>query len=293
MEDEPEDYEPEPGPAAPAAAAPAEQRARPAKKAKEKKPRGFFGRWIRRLIVLAILLGGGYYVYTFFFPDQPPPWQVMEQEKQKVVSMVEERLRQPPPPEPEPAPPPPPPAPVVTQPQPKPKPAPRRPEPAREQGPWSIQVATCFFPSCLDSYKSYLQGQNRSVIVRDRTSQSESLEIYSISTWRERVEAQELADQINREHPLEGHAFIFREQGGYRISMGAFSDLARANIVKDALNQQYRGNIAFATRVKAFPYKLQSVLTGRYPTRDAAAAALGKLKDAEPRLKDAFVTRNR
>ncbi|HEX9842020.1 MAG TPA: SPOR domain-containing protein, partial [bacterium] len=81
--------------------------------------------------------------------------------------------------------------------------------------------------------------------------------------------------------------------GGYRISMGAFSDLARTNIVKDALNQQYRGNIAFGTRVKAFPYKLQSVLTGRYASRDAAAAALSSLKNAEPRLKDAFVTRNR
>jgi hypothetical protein len=45
--------------------------------------------------------------------------------------------------------------------------------------------------------------------------------------------------------------------------------------------------------VKAFPYKLQSVLTGRYASRDAAAAALSSLKNAEPRLKDAFVTRNR
>jgi hypothetical protein len=290
----PEAGEEEEVPAPAARAAPAAERARPARQPREKKPRGFFGRLIRWIVLLAILGGGGYFVYQFFFPDLQPPWQVMEEQKGKLISMVEERLRKPPPPpKPEVTPlPPPPPAVMQPRPRPTPRPEARKPAPPKESGPWSIQVATCFFPSCLDSYRGYLESQKRSVIVRDRTSQSESLEIYSVSTWRERDEAQELSDRVNREHPLEGHAFIFREDGGYRISMGAFSDLARANIVKDTLNQQFRGEMIFATRVKAFPYKLQSVLTGRFPTRGAAEEALAALKNAEPRLKDAFVMRN-
>jgi hypothetical protein len=267
-------------------AAPVAQRARPARQAQAKKERGFFGRLLRWLILLALVFGGGYWVYQFFFPDVQPPWQVVEQETDKLVGIIEERLR-PPPPELVPAPAP---APAPARPAPPPPPRPAAPPP--ERGPWSIQVATCFFPSCMESYRSYLESHKRSVIVRERSAQSESLEIYSQSTWSDRQQAQDLADRVNHEHPLEGQAFLFREDGGYRISMGAFADLARANIVKDALNQQYRGEIVFATRAKAFPYRLQSVLTGRYPTRATADQALAKLKDAEPRLKDAFVTRN-
>jgi cell division septation protein DedD len=293
---EPEaEAEPEPESERAPRAAAAPERPRPLRQARQPRKRGFFGRLIRWIILLAILGGGGYFAYLFFFPDLQPPWQVMEQQKSKLMSMVEEKLRKPPPAQPQPPPPPPPP-PVAMQPQPRPKPRPapkRAPAPPKEMGPWSIQVATCFFPSCLESYRGYLEGQHRSVLVRDKASQSESLEIYSISNWSDRDQAQQLADRVNREQPLEGHAFIFREEGGYRISMGAFSDLGRANIVKDALNQQYQGQMVFATRAKAFPYKLQSVLTGRFPTRDAAEASLTDMKNAEPRLKDAFVTRNR
>ena len=277
-----------PAPAPAARAAPEPARPRPARPPREKKEPGFVRRWFVRLIVLGILVGGGYYAYDFFFPDAQPPWQVVQQQKTRLMGVFEK-----PAPKPQPPPrveePPPPPPPVM---QPKPKPVVRAPAPPREQGPWSIQIATCFFPSCLDSYKAYLAGAKRSVVVRERMSSSESLEIYSISTWREREPAQELADRINGAHPLEGHAFLLQESGGLRISMGAFADLARANVVKDALNQQYQGQVAFATRVRAFPYKLQSVMTGRFPTREAAEQALAALKNAEPRLKDAFVARN-
>ncbi|HKI98717.1 MAG TPA: hypothetical protein VKB51_09615 [bacterium] len=296
MPEEAEEEEEE-APAAPPprAAAPERERPRAAPRPKQKQERGFLGRWFRRLILLGLIFGAGYFVYQFFFPDLKPPWQVMQQEKSKLVSVLQQKMQQPPP---QPVqPPPPPPPPVAMQPRPKPKPRPKpmpkRPAPPREQGPWSIQVATCFFPSCVDSFRSYLEEQKRSVLVRDKVSQSESLEIYSLSTWQDRDLAQALVDRINREQPMEGHAFLFREQGGYRISMGAFADLGRANIVKDALNQQYVGQVAFATRVRAFPYKVQSILTGRYPNRDAANNALAALKNAEPRLKDAFVTRNR
>jgi hypothetical protein len=276
------------GVAAPTAA-PAAAPAKAPRKPREKKPRGFFGRLVRWAILLAILGGGGYYVYQFFFPEFPLPWQVVTEEKDKLVSMMEEKLRQPPPPpEPEPAPPPPP-AMVRA---PSPAPAPRPAGPAPERGPWSIQVATCFFPSCLESYRSYLQATKRSVLVREKKASNESLEIYSLSTLGEREEAQALADRINKSHPLEGHAYLFREGGGYKISMGAFADLSRANVVRDALNRQFTGEIDFATRLKSFPYQLKSILTGRYPTRAAADQALAALRHADPRFKDAFVTRN-
>jgi hypothetical protein len=278
--------EPEAAPAPAARAAPEPPRPRAPRPPRVKKEPGFLRRWFVRLIVLGILFGGGYYAYEFFFPNAQLPWQVVQQQKTRLMGVFQK-----PAPKLPPAPtveePPPPPPPVV-----QPRPVVRKPAPPREHGPWSIQIATCFFPSCLDSYKTYLLGQKRSVVVRERMSSSESLEIYSISTWREREPAQELVDRINGAHPLEGHAFLLHESGGDRISMGAFADLARANIVKDALNQQYQGQVAFATRVRAFPYKLQTVMTGRFPTREAAEQALAALRNAEPRLKDAFVARN-
>lgn len=267
------------------------ERAAPEPRPREKKKRGLFGRLLRWLIVLGILLGGGYYLYLFFFPDFPLPWQVMEEEKDKLISLLEEKLQPAPPLEP--APRPPTPAPAVAPP-PKPRPAPvvRPAKPPPERGRWSIQVATCFFPSCLDGYRSYLQAHQRSVLVREKRSNNESLEIYSVSTYGDREQAQELADRINKNHPLEGHAYIFREKGGYKISMGTFADLARTNVIKDALNEQFFGDVGFVTRLKTIPYKLKSVMTGRYPSRRAAQAALAKLRDEDPRFKDAFVTGN-
>jgi SPOR domain len=307
-EEAPPEAEPEEAPPPPprrAAAEPERERPRPAPRPRGKRKRGFFGRWFRRLIFLAILAGVGYFVYQFFFPDLQPPWQVVQQEKSRLMNILQQQLNQklgqafpskpvqrPPALPPVAPPPPPPPPPPVMHVRPKARPAARPPAPPREHGPWSIQVATCFFPSCLDSYRAYLEVQHRSVLVRDKASQSESLEIYSISTWQQREQAQELSDRINLGQPMEGHAFLLHEDGGYRISMGAFADLARANFVKDALNQKYQGQVVFATRVRAFPYKVQSVLTGRYPTREAADQALAALKNAEPRLRDAFVTRN-
>lgn len=266
-------------------AAPAPVKEKPKKAPREKKPRGPLFKMIKWLVLLGIFAGGGYYAYMFFFPEYPMPWDVIEGEKDKLVSVFEERLAKPPPPEPLKLAPPPP-----VQPRPAPV---RKPEPPKEQGPWSVQVASCFFPSCLEGYSSFLKSTGRSVVVRGRTARSETLEIRSIATLGDLEPAQRLAERINSNHPLEGHAYAVKVQGGYRISMGAFADLSRAKVVKEALNEQFFGEIAFSTQLKTFPYQMKSVMTGRYPSRSAANKALAQLRDKEPRFKDAFVARNR
>lgn len=286
-------------PAAPAAAAAPEprreQRAAPKRERAPREPRkrGFFGRLVRWVILLGILAGIAYALYWFFFPSFEVPWQVEEPPPR--MEPAPPPQPEPPAPEPEPKamrrPPPPPPEP---EPEPKPKPAPKpraAAKPAPQRGPWHIQVATCFFDSCVADYRAYLQSRGRKVTLRTKTASTEALEIYSSSAFADRESAQAMADRINAEHPLEGHAYAYQENGSWRLSMGAFPDLARANVVRDSLNQQFAGDVMFATRLKAFPYHLRSVLTGGYATRNQAEAELQALRQQNERFNDAFVTR--
>lgn len=282
--------------------APVKKKPKKEKKAKVKKEPGFIGKSVRWLILLAIILGGGYYIYQFFFPEFPMPWVAVQEEKDRLISMLEDlqkdKPQDQPPPRDEPPkamekPPGKPPPPVkAAKPSVRPPKRPAR-RPAVERGPWSIQVASCFFPSCLESHRSFLKATGRSVLVRKQSAKSEMLEIYSSSVVSTRERAQIIADRINRNHPLEGQAYVYSEGAGYRISMGAFGDLSRAKVVKNVLNEKFFGDVNFNTRLKAFPYRVNKVLTGKYPSRKAANQALAKLRIVEPRFKGAFIVRNR
>ncbi|MEE8434783.1 MAG: SPOR domain-containing protein [bacterium] len=279
-----------------------EEEAKPEKPKKEKKPKepGAIKRWIKRGMWLAAVLVIGFFIWSTIIPNFSTYFETAKEwiaagmeylegeeqpeappEKEKDGEMQADTGKTPPP---------------LPRPEKDTPPTPRvaaKPPPPPKTGPWSIQVATCFFPSCLDGFKNYLSANKRSVIMQAKTSQSHSLEIFSISRFNVLEDAQQIADRVNKGNPMEGHAYTYRENGSFRVSMGRFQDLARAKVVKNALNRQFAGEIVFSTRAKHFPYKVQSVMTGKYPSRSVASRALARLKDRHPRFQDAFVVERR
>lgn len=324
-----QDEEPEPAEeieaevAAPAAAAAAAPKAKPEKEKKVKKAKapkvksepGFIGKNIRRLFLLAILAAVVYFIYIFLFPNFEIPWPTSEEtppdETQEMIEMPPEEP--PPPPKPEPMqqimPRPTPKQPLVTRPArpTRPKVSRKRAKPPRDKGPggifkkptigqykpgpYSIQVATCFFDSCIRTFRDYLALNGRRVTLKSKRATTQALEILTDTAYPERNLAEDMAGRINIEHKLEGHAFVFQDSGLYRISMGAFPDLMRANEVRDELNRNFANNLYFTTRLKDYPYKLRSVLAGSYATRQMAADDLQTLKGMDKKFMGAFVVR--
>ena len=276
---------PKPAPAAaPAAAAPPpppKQEAAPAPRPKKPKAPAQPGR-LRKILLYVVLLavfgGGGYYVYiTYIAGEGKIPWPVFKTAEKRPNPMMETPV-------------------VPEEPKPAPKPHPvARPvkAPPKPMGPgFGIQVATCFFDSCVDAYRNLLEEQNLKVSVKEKMSQSETLEVYSQTAFASRDVAQEAAERVNLENRLEGHAYVLEEGKTFRLSMGAFQDLARANAVKDSLNQRYGGQIVFGQRVKSVPYTLKVVQAGRYPTRADAEQAVEQLRTVDRSLAGAFVIAN-
>jgi hypothetical protein len=191
-------------------------------------------------------------------------------------------------PEPKVAPKPPPrPAPVVIRPV-----EPEFVEPPRpHRGPWyGIQVATCFFDSCVSEVRGLLQANRLgNIVTRERSGRKDVLEVASRTVFTDRTAAEDLVERINQENRMEGSAYVQDARGGYRISMGSFPDLERASAVKDYLNQRYYGEAIFEHQLKSVPFKLRTILAGRYPTKLDAERALSGLRLAEPGLDSAAV----
>ncbi|HUJ76025.1 MAG TPA: SPOR domain-containing protein, partial [bacterium] len=227
-------------------------------------------KYLTYLIVLGLLAGAGYYGYTHYWLTKGKlPWPVF-----KTTPEVPPPVVQPPAP------------PVVVQPA-APRPRVVKPPPRPR---YAIQVASCFFDACVASYRDLLaQAGYKDLRLRSRASQTQTLELYSLTTLGNRQAAQEWAERVNNDNHQEGHAYVLEEHGVFRISLGEFSDLERANTVMDALNQRYRGQMVLAHRVKAMPYDLKIILAGGYPTRPEADQALAKLQAQDRNLAGAFV----
>jgi hypothetical protein len=224
------------------------------------------------LVLLAVFGGGGYYVYvTYIVGEGKIPWPVIKLPERAPAPKVE-------------------PAPPAREPHVAIKAAKA---PPRPMGPgFGIQVATCFFDSCAEAYKSFLEEQKLTVRLKERMSQSETLEVFSQTGFALREVAQEAAERVNLDNRMEGHAYVIEEGKVFRLSMGAFQDLARANTVRDTLNQRYGGHIVFAQRVKAVPYTLKVVQAGRFPTRADAEREVERLRSLDRSLTGAFVIAN-
>jgi cell division septation protein DedD len=277
-------------PKAEAKAEAAEEAPRPRKAAPPKAKKKGGGGLMKRLLIIVVLLAiAGGAAWWFLFPGEQIPWEVTEPEVTEAPAKKEQapppppkpRVAQPAAPKPAAAPPPP-----AKAPTPRPAPVPETP------GAYSIQVGTCFFPSCVEEFKTRLKANKLSSRVREKSQSRETLEIYSSTTFSSREAANAMAERINKENRMEGQAYVFQDGKGFKISLGKFTDLGRANIVKDALNQRVGGEAAFATRVQGIPYKLHYVQGGSYGSRGSAEAALKKLVAADGRFKDAFVIKN-
>ncbi|MFI5400973.1 MAG: SPOR domain-containing protein [SAR324 cluster bacterium] len=276
---------PKPAAAEPAAA-PAAAPARPRPEAPARAPRrprtpaqpGRLRKFVFYLVLLAVFGGGGYYVYTTYIAGEGKiPWPVIKLPQLPHAAKV-----------PQPFVPPPPPPVIRERPALRPKQAPPKPT-----GPgFSIQAATCFFDSCVQAYKNLLEQQHLTVRVKERMSQSQSLEVYSQTGFASQDVAQEAAERVNLENRMEGHAYVIQEGTVFRLSMGEFQDLARANAVRDGLNQHYGGQIVFAQRVKTARYSLKALQAGYYPTRAEAEQAVERLRSVDRSLTGAFVVAN-
>ena len=274
--------EPEAAPVAAPAAVEALPPAVPAREPRERKPRP----WLRRiavLIVLGALAAGVYWLFPL------AAWQEKALEIWASYTTSEEELvtAEPEAPAPKPLfqePPPPPPQPVVAPPPPPPSPPPG-------QG-YGVQVATCVFTPCVEGFRALLKKNNRSIFIREKVSRNEVLEIVTRTTFTTRQGAQEVMERINRDHRLEGRAFLKREGATYKISMGTFPDLERANLVRDALNQQFSGMANFTTHLKTVPNRLRRIVTGRFPDRKQARQELQRLRKLDSRFQGAFLVRN-
>ena len=186
-----------------------------------------------------------------------------------------------------PAPPPPP-----VEPEPMPEPVPQRAPTPPPKGPaYRVQVATCVFEDCVSVFRNALRGQGMTVNVRAKGSATEAVEIISRQKFDSLSMAQEFSDNVNRDHTLEGQAYVKHVAGGYYVSMGTFPDLSRANVVKDALNQQFGEDLTFRAQVQKTSYRVRRISAGRFATRAQAQNAANQLRRSDKRFKDAFVVR--
>ena len=261
---------------------------------KVRKERPWLKRAVMYLVLLGLLGGSGYYAYTTLFPSIEVPWPVVEQilEEDQPVQVA---MQPPPRPLPFTPPPPPPLAPIAAAPPPPsatPAPAPAAGPPPAKGKAYGVQVATCFFSSCVKGFQSLLARNNRAHITTEKTTRSESLEIMSTTVFAARQTADETAQRINSEHRLEGQAFVLRSGNGFKISMGTFPDMSRANTVRDSLNQRMAGEVLFTSRLKAQTFRMRKIMTGRFSSLADARREMRALRQLDSRLRGAFIVRN-
>lgn len=315
--------------AAVAAAAPAakkEKKPKKEKKKKEKKPKKpkaprqkGSGSRLKKVAIILLLLGlgaGGYFAFLLFFPDTEVPWK---RETQVLTSELAQKLRAmsddikkgigdvefgngnndtkrpkkrkfipPPPPldeEEE--------QPRVVE---KTRSRPRKtfsPPPSDVSGPgYGVQVATCYFSSCVETFTNSLRSSGHNIYIMEKTTRSNTWEVYSTTIYRSRDAAQNIADRINDEYRLDGHAYIFRSGRGYKVSMGSFPEENRVFEIADALNQMFFQDITFTSRNKRSSQVLRKVIAGKYENWSVAARERRKLRRMNPRFRGAFVIRH-
>lgn len=163
--------------------------------------------------------------------------------------------------------------------------------PDQPEARFAIQVALCNSRECVDEFQRRLGEFGLTSHVEETSAQMEAVEVYSINTFPSSDTAQALADRINREYDMAGQAYVFGENGEFRISMGNFPDLDHAVVVKDTLNRSFHGEVGFTTRVWSYPNPtpLQSVVAGGFATRNEAMATLNRLVLADSVFSEAYV----
>ena len=181
-----------------------------------------------------------------------------------------------------------PPPPSTPEPEPMEEPEPRR----IPKGPaYRAQVATCVLDKCVGEFQRALRKAGLSIHIRTTTTKTEAVELVTRQSYETLVIARELVDRINYDHKLEGRAFVIKQGKGYRISMGTFPDLSRANVVKDALNLQWGEDANFRAQVMENSYSVRKISAGKYFSRAEAEKAVANLQTQNRIFRDAFIVR--
>ena len=159
------------------------------------------------------------------------------------------------------------------------------------EGEFGVQVAICYSSACVTEFQDLLHRHNLTSLVQELPGTWESVEVYSQTTFYDRQPAESLSNSINREYRVGGQAYVRSDNNQFRISLGNFTDAARASAVRDTLNILLQGQVAFATRTWKVPYKPKVVVAGSFATRQDAQAARNRLAQTDPQFGDAFVVR--
>jgi cell division septation protein DedD len=146
-----------------------------------------------------------------------------------------------------------------------------------EEGDFAIQIGMCLYPSCVTNFQERLRPYNLETQVTEVPSTYQTVEVYSLTPYQTREQAQAMVDRINGAQILDEQAYVRTDSNVVRISMGNFDNPVRANSVMDSLNSFLLGAATFTTRVWEFPQTLHSIVAGHFRTRREAEAALSRL----------------
>lgn len=181
-------------------------------------------------------------------------------------------------------------APMVA-PKPKPKPKPTMPAYVKSGG-YSIQVATCFYQQCQKDFERKLKALKLRVQITPKAIESDSVELLTQTVFSELEKAQATVDKINNANAMEGNAFLVKHGQAWRVSLGVYSDLERANAVKDFVNQLLAGDTVFHVVVAKASYAIHYVKAGPWATREDALRVRAYILNEDIDLRDAFVVKN-
>ncbi len=156
---------------------------------------------------------------------------------------------------------------------------------------YGIQVAICLRASCVAEFRERLFRQGLPTFVEQRWQRLEIIEVYSRTGFATREQALATSSRIDREYRLNGRVEVFNYASEYHIALGAFSDLARATEVRDALNRQFTGQATFGTRVGGSTQKLNVIVAGTFDDSLQAATVLDRLIRADSLFGEAYIVR--
>jgi len=158
-----------------------------------------------------------------------------------------------------------------------------------EEGDFAIQIGMCVYPSCVTDFQERLRQYDLTTEVTQVPTTYQTVEVYSVTPYETREQAQAMVDRINGAQILDEQAYVRADSNEVRVSMGNFDNPVRANSVMDSLNSFLLGAATFTTRVWEFPQTMHSIIAGHFTSRRQAEAALSRLVQGDSVFAQSYV----
>ena len=156
-------------------------------------------------------------------------------------------------------------------------------------GRYTVQVTTCFVIECLENFAAVLKALDHQPYLRTLNQNTQVLEVSSAATYAEREAAERVADNINREGILPSLAYIIAKEDSWRVSLGLFTELDDANLVRRKASRIGVGT-EFQARVKNFSYPSYQILLGPFESSFSAESFATELRHQHVRFSSALVS---